>query len=251
MKIVMTGKLMLVALFVCLVAPVAAIGSDAEHFEIPQHWSISNALTTYQEWDVLTMRSGNTPDFGWSSNPAGLSQPTLSTASPAFVSGSANFYSFSGNYSIESVIFGHGGAGGGGTPAGYGTHVIVQTAASVYSDGGSSVFADSVRIVDVSGNAISGGANIEALRAEELWQGLRMSTMGEVTQQELLWEFWLPGFTGDFKILADVSMHSMFMQMRVDTIAAPTAVPEPASMGLLLLGGGVLLKLRRRRRAGK
>lgn len=240
-----TASAVIFAMFV-LTSP--SVGADATSFETPQYWSVGDAYSTYHGWDLLTAAAGNTPDVGHVTTPSGLTASALSVVSPGFLAGSGNFYSFSGDYGVAATIFNHGGSSGSGAPVDYGTHVIIQTAATMNSDTNASVYADSLRLVTPLGGSILEGDNPSRLRFEELWVGDVTSAFGTVTQQELVWEFFLPNYTGDFEILADVAIHSSFMEMRVDTMLAPQAIPEPATLAMLGCGGIMLLRRRLTRR---
>lgn len=208
---------------------------DAHGFVEPESWTVGDLDSTYQEWDVLLYAQGNIPDVGYITNGPITSDPTLSALPPGFHSGSNNFYSFAGDYGIECVIYNHGGTSGSGSygPAD-GTRVLIQTAATMNMDPGAggpaSVFIDTLRIVDEEGIPVSGGSFEDAIRIEELWLGEVPGGHGNpVWQQELLWEFYLPGYTDDFTILADVIVHSSFKQMRVDTLIMPAICPGDAN----------------------
>ena len=237
-----------VAAALMLSAAGQALATATSFFE-PDAWTTGDANTTYQEWDTVTGTSGNTPDVGLSVNPSITTDPTLSAVAPGFVAGSGNFYAFSAPYRITADIYNHGGSSGtGGLPAGAGTHVIVQTSATLNE--GQGIQADTLQIVDLPGNAIAGGDNAGALRHDVLFEGTVSSSMGPVTQREEIWEFFLPNYVGDFRLQSDVAIHSSFDQLRVDTAIGRDAfatmdVPEPATLALLAVGGALTLARRR------
>ncbi|HEY4760046.1 MAG TPA: PEP-CTERM sorting domain-containing protein [Thermoguttaceae bacterium] len=230
-----------------------AKAGDAFYFVNPSGWTTSSPGSTYQEWDVFASATGNVPDFGHVTTSAGLDSPLASVASPGFVTGSNNFYSFSTDYGISANLFNHGGSSGaGGYPAGYGTHVIIQTASTLGDPLG--VLLGSMEIVGFGGDPIPGGDNASALQSAMLWTGEVMSSFGIVTQEERLWEFFLPGYTDDFQVRWQNQVHSQFKQLRVDTMIAQTAfplisVPEPNMFCLLAMGAVSLgiFRLSRRR----
>jgi hypothetical protein len=107
--------------------------------------------------------------------------------------------------------------------------------------GPASVFYDTMEIVDLAGLPITGGDNASAIHEEQIWSGLVGSTFGDVTIETFIWEFYLPGYTGDFRVQWDEIVHSSFDQLRVDSMVTESAlpitpIPEPASVILLVLG---------------
>ncbi|GAB4108499.1 MAG: hypothetical protein Kow00105_15760 [Phycisphaeraceae bacterium] len=231
----------------CVASQALAVATS---FVEPGAWHVGDPNTTYQKWGSFTGQTGNTPDIGLTVNPAITSVPTVSVVSPGFVAGSGNFYSFSGDYGFTADIYNHGGvAGSGGLPAGLGTHVIVQTSATL--NGSEAIYSDTLEIVTLLGNAIPGGANADAIRHDVIIEGPVSSPFGTVTQREEIWEFFLPNYTGDFRVQADVIAHSSFDHIRVDSALgqsayAPTAIPEPASCALWAAGTVMLLTRRKR-----
>jgi hypothetical protein len=168
----------------------------------------------------------------------------LSVSSPGFRVSSGNFYSFSGNYPVSANIYNHG--------AGAGTHVIVQTAATLGGTG-QTVLPGTLQIVDLGGSPLTGGANSAAVvNGDEIFNGSVSSSMGEVTLAVQIWEFFLPGFAGDFRVQFTEEIHSSFDQLRVDsmissTAFAPSFVPEPTSLALAgLCAFGLALSRKRR-----
>ncbi len=225
--------------------------ATASSFVDPGGWSVGDLNTTYQEWDLFVSPTGNLPDVGHTVSPAISSDPTIDALAPGFNSGSGNFYSFAGDYGFMTEIYNHGGRSGvGGLPFGSGTHVIVQTSATL--NGNTGVYANTLELVDAVGDPIVGGANANALRHDVIFEGIVSSTFGDVYQREEIWEFYLPGFVDDFRVQADVIVHSSFDQLRVDTAisgeAYPTTsvvIPEPSS--ILAPGSlGVLSAFRRK-----
>ncbi|MBK9119477.1 MAG: hypothetical protein IPM18_07730 [Phycisphaerales bacterium] len=215
-------------------------------FFAPDGWTPGATGSTYQEWDFFTSAATNAPDAGYLTD--GTVLPTPNVAGP-YVTASGSFYFWGGPYNVSASIYNYGAA----APTGYGTHVIVQTAATMNPDpaagGPASVILDQVRIVDTDGNVLPGGSNAEALRIDQI-RTVVVSGMGgtPATQEELIFEFFLPGYTGDFRVSTLVVVHSSFNQIRVDTQVATeafpiTVIPEPATALLLSFG---LLALRRR-----
>lgn len=222
-------------------------------FADPDHWSVGSADSTYQEWDDLP---NSTPDIGSSANPSISSSSTIAPVSPGFGTSSGNFYSFSGDYGFESTIYNHGGSSGSGSyGASMGTHVIIQTASS--QNEGTGVYPSSIELYDPSnpGTTLTGGDNASAIGHSVIFQGVVSSSQGDVNYREDIWEFYLPGYTGDILIGGDIKIHASFDRFRVDTMItdsafSPTAVPEPATyaaaLGVITLG--VVLRRRQRRR---
>lgn len=213
-------------------APRAVCGADAQFFAEPNGWSLGDPNSSYQEWDVLMQGTDNMPDVGSLANPSRSFEPKLSVVAPGFVSSSANFYSYSGEYSVDALV-----TSSLEVRTGYGTHVIVQTAANINSDIDTSVYIDSLEIVGPAGEPITGGGSGERLRAHEIWRGIVSSFWGQVTQQEVIWEFYLPNYTGDFRVRADVAIHSRFSALRIDTMAAQQPFAVTSVLGPYELDG--------------
>lgn len=203
----------------------------------PTGWSVGDAGATYQEWNFKSANSGNLPDQGYDAGGAPLTQPTHSVLSPGFVTSTSNFYSAGGNAGVLADIYNHGGAGG--------THVMIQLGAPVNSGvdpetdefygyvgdhtelvagHGFSAFWDTLQIVDLLGAPIAGGDNTSALHVSEVsYAEDRPSPFGLVAYQELIFEFWLPGYTGDFRVEWEQIVHSSVDTLRVDTMIAAGA----------------------------
>ena len=191
-------------------------------FEEPTLWQVGDDYTTSQQWDLFLSGSGNTPDVSQSANPAISATPLVDVASPGFVTGTANFYAFSGDYSFTTDVYNHGGSFGAGAPTGnVGTHVIIQTASTLNPDFGeglgTGVYTDTLQIVDLDGDAITGGDNESVLRHEIIFEDIVSSSFGDVAYREEVFEFYLPGYTGDFRIMSDVIVHSSFDRLRIDS----------------------------------
>ena len=231
------------------------------HFLEPGGWNVGDALSTHQTWDYVGANTGNLPDISYDVDGALLTNPTWSVKAPGFRTGTSNFYSFSGDFGATADIYNHG-----GLPAGVGTHVIVQIGNSLNPDAesfpgqGTGVYLDSLKIVDLSGSPITGGDNASALQISPIFYADEVdSSFGLVSYQELVAEFWLPGYTGDFHVDWNQKVHSLIDTLRVDSMIATeaigggtpfalTAVPEPTGAILLGIGGIGLARFVKRRR---
>ena len=187
-------------------------------------------------------------------------------------------------FGATATIHNHGGDSGTGSyGTEYGTHVIVQTGSTqnhdpaawaTYGDGthhelveghGVGNFSDTMQLVDaVTGASIVGGGNDDAMQIAELtYENTVITSFGEASYSELLYEFWLPGYTGDFQVDWDQTVHGTIDTVRVDSMIAMaggggdtpfalTPVPEPATIGLLLSGMAALVGVSAvRRRLGR
>ncbi|MHB1036087.1 MAG: PEP-CTERM sorting domain-containing protein [Pirellulales bacterium] len=230
---------------VCIVGVTCdARAEGATSFQNPTGWSIGAANSTYQEWDAFRAKSGNAPDVGHF--PASFT-PTVS-ASPAIVTGTNNIYWYGGDYRWWLDIDNYGVG-----EAGEGTRVVVQTATTLSN--GVGVYPDSLAVVRPDGGSLLGGDAASVLRETVLFQGdIWVESQGTwVTTQERLWEFFLPGYTGDFRVEGASHVHSSLMQVRVDSMIA--SVPEPgtialAATGLITLGAcRTVRRIRRRARS--
>ena len=127
----------------------------------PGGWSVGDANSTHQSWDVKTANTGNLPDVSYNVAGASLTDPTHSVASPGFITGTSNYYAFSGDYGATADIYNHG-----GSSTGMGTHVIVQIGSSVNPDEesfpghGTSAFLDSIHALPTWPMSLSPAAPI-------------------------------------------------------------------------------------------
>jgi hypothetical protein len=214
---------------------VTSFGVD-NHFVEPSGWTVNDPGSTYQEWDVKSASAGNLPDHGYVVNPTGLTDPTHSVKTPGFKTGTNNFYTFSSHFGGIANISNHGGTGG--------THVFVQIGTSVngnkstyesYGDGshgplveghGVGVFWDTLKIIDSNGTLIPGGNHLSALQIAEIYYDNETnSSWSTVAYQELIFEFWLPNYTGDFQVNWDQCVHASIDTLRVDTMISDQAYP--------------------------
>ena len=200
--------------------------AGAFNFQEPVGWTVGDADSTFQEWNasVAPFSGSGTVPSASNFNPSLSSTPTMGVELPGFSAGSGGYYSFSGDYSIHAEVFNHGGSSGigGPYPANYGTRVFVQTATTVNNDpnegGPGSLFQDSLELVKHDGSPIAGGDNDSLLGVTQVFLGNVLTLFGIVPQQELVFEFWLPGYTGDSRIQFDTIIHSSFQHLRVDSM---------------------------------
>ncbi|GHB98500.1 PEP-CTERM sorting domain-containing protein [Cerasicoccus arenae] len=226
--------------------------SATTNFVDPDGWVVGGTNSTYQEWDDL---QSSTPDIGHSTNPALSSDSTIAPTGSGFATSSGNYYSFSSDYGFAATVYNHGGtSGAGGFASNMGTHIIVQTAATMNE--GVGIYPDSIQIVDSLGNSLLGGDNASVLQYSVLFEGIVSSSFGDVTLQEQIWEFYIPNFVDDFQVIGDVKIHASLDRIRIDSDIASSAfspttvVPEPSSyaIGLGVIVLGVVLRRRQFKR---
>ncbi|MEM8947441.1 MAG: hypothetical protein AAGD11_19865 [Planctomycetota bacterium] len=226
----------------------ADVHATGAQFQEPTGWMVGDLNSTFQEWDAnldfenpanaFSFSASNTQPSDEEALPA--LAPEISSAMganlPGFVAGSGGYYAFGGTYVVEADIMNHGGEFGSGGPYGndFGTRVLVQTAATL-STGGISVFPDEIleeeisgiEIVQLDGTPIAGGENESKLQSVQLFVGDVVTPIGIQAQEELLFEFWLPGYTDDFRVQFDVQQHASFQHLRVDTLIEEVASIDP------------------------
>ncbi len=246
-------------------------------------WTVGDAHTTKQEFTDLYARRINAytanvdnPNGFIHDGSATLSAPTINAHAPGYITGSGNFYSFSGDYGAHVNAANYGGTSG-SLPGG--TLVLLQTSAGINPDLFDQALIESGRsysIGDPDGSYYNGYDPLGIVfkqqdgsplpqAAEILDFGVNFaatavdSSFGPVPWQELLWAVWLPEWTGDFQVDFGIAVHSAFSSLRVDTAIGTMAgtpslgnfsvVPEPASLGLLAVGTVAVLRRRSRSRS--
>ena len=192
----------------------------ATNFQEPAFWNVGDPQSTYQEWDAgeAAFLLGGAAPYAENASPNLTSSSTLGATNTS-AAGSGGYYTPSNDYEVHANIVNHGGSSGSGASyaSNFGTRVMVQTGATLNGDLG--VYTDSVQVVQPDGSPIAGGDNADALYiADVSTDFLFLFSFGLVPLQEQIFEFWLPGYTDDFRIEFDSVVHSSFQQLRVDTL---------------------------------
>ena len=228
----------IILLYLLSTSPLLAVrpdlSHDAKYFVNPEYWTMNdpNALDdyiTYQQWDVFSnVPNHPTETHAYIVKPLGLALPTLLPEYPGFFS-SSGFYALGGDYAINADIYNHTTA-----PTNLGTHVIVQIACTKSRDGTIEdpntplgIFVNSIKCMTHDNQPINGGANIDALRVDDIASYINYEIYGGllIIVQEVIAEFYLPNYRGDIRIHSDIKNHGAVLQVRVDTCLTPNAMP--------------------------
>jgi hypothetical protein len=210
----------------------ASANAGAFNFQEPTAWTVGDPGSTMQNWEAseaVPFLNVNTLPTISSVNPAVTTQAKMSVQSPGIVASSGGYYSQNNSYRVFANIYNHAGSfGAGGQYAtGYGTKVRVQTAGTTNPDSDASVFQNSIELLKLDNSALPGGANANLLTVTELYRQQVETPFGLAHQQELLFEFYLPAYSGDFRVRFTNALHSSFQELRVDTmlILETTSIP--------------------------
>jgi hypothetical protein len=218
-------------------------------FPEPTEWNVGDLGTTFQEWSAGTTAPNSSilavDALAWQTNPVLGGGPTFGQTG-AFVAGSGGLYQFQNNYSIVATVPNHGGPG-------LGTWVLIQAASTLNPDydpeengTGGSLLQDAIKIFDDEGELLATSDPASVIRTH---YDDNYPLFGGTEFEKLAWSVFLPGYTGDFSVTADLIIHSSLQAFRIDS--AITAVPEPATVSLLAFGAAALVAsgLWRRRRS--
>jgi hypothetical protein len=219
-----------VALIVVLQLSPLACGA-AFNFQEPTDWTVGAPGSTFNNWEAAPDSinylpakefsvSNTTPSLS-SASPAISGISNLNVQSPGFKAGSGGYYSFSNSYIIFANIYNHGGSTGVGAPyaTGYGTRVIFQTAATTNTTLDFSIYQDSVEFLNLDNSPFPETRSPQLIGITEIFRQEGVETpFGPAEQQELLFEYYLPEYSGDFRVRFRATMHSSFQEFRVDTL---------------------------------
>lgn len=216
-----------------MVAVFALPAVAAFNFQEPTDWTVGDPGSTYQNWQaslIAPFAATNSPATNLNVNPTISTPPNMGVQTPGFVPSSGGYYSFSGDYLISGNIYNHGGVSATTSDylIGFGTSVRVQTSSTTNPELDFSVFQDSIKLVKLDGTPIDGGANSDLIAVTQIFlQEVDTPGFGVTDRQELLFEFFLPEYSGDFKVQFEMAVHSSFQDLRVDTmlVADQSAIP--------------------------
>jgi len=191
-------------------------------------WSRNAANSTYQEWDVFTDAEGapgNSPDVG-NFNPNGTAN-LQQTEAGAFLTGGGNIYSFSA--ATKFVV---------DVPDYDLANSQSSTLVAQFRTLGTELDYTSIRLTP------DGGTALAPTSAQEL-ERVPLGGFGG-SQVDYLARWVVPGNASGYTLNFGASGSSMSLdRIAIDTF---TAVPEPASMGLLAASAMALLARRSRGR---
>lgn len=211
-----------------------SLEAGALNFREPSDWDVGDLGSTMQNWEaseIVPFLTANTPPTVSSDNPVISSEATMSVQAPGNVATSGGYYSQNNSYPVFANIFNHGGTfGTGGTfSSGYGTRVLIQTAGTTNTDPtiDASVLRSTVQIVKLDNTAIPGGSNANMLPVIELGRQPVSTPFGDAFQEELLFEFYLPGYSGDFRVRFTNAKHCSFQELRIDSLLVQETISIP------------------------
>jgi hypothetical protein len=208
----------------------------AFNFQEPSDWTVGDPGTTFNNWEAAPDSvnylpakefsvTNTTPSLSTAS-PAITGVSNLNVQSPGFKAGSGGYYSFSNSYIIFANFYNHGGSTGVGSPysTGYGTRVILQTAATTNTDLDFSIYQGSVEFLNLDNSPFPETRSPQLIGVTEIFRQEGVETpFGPAEQQELLFEYYLPEYSGDFRVRFRAAMHSSFQELRIDTLLVEEA----------------------------
>ncbi|MCC7085698.1 MAG: hypothetical protein IT427_11910 [Pirellulales bacterium] len=194
-----------------------------ESFVEPTQWDVGDLHSTSQIWNNGGPNSpiAATPNSHLS-NPPLPDDPELSWTG-AFVASSGGLYSFSGSYSTDALIPSD------SPSAASGTYIIVQTAGTMNPDydpegdgTGGGILRNTIKVYDAANTLV------RASDPADVHRSLYISDYplyGGVGYEELIWQTFVPGLVGNFRIAADSFEHSSLQAIRIDSlVSVPTLV---------------------------